>query len=337
MMKRLLIPTTILAMAISACGGPDIDKVKADFENPSGSAKDKNAVIAANGKQNTAGNNSALSLAGGGVPGLGLGASSFARMAPKAIIGRQIAGIAAVAFHRSELRAQQASPACFMSSDTTQAQADLAEAFMSGGSASVSYTISANLGDCDIGASGTMDMSIDMKVDGQTISYEAEVTYGNVCEDATGSCIDGGMAQQGAIDLGGADMSNIFGSIKLVSAWDFTATFNDAAGKQQSIKSKGGLRVGFSSDANGESGKIEFLEYVTDASGNEVSYVLIIEANSNGDATLKIKCKDGELSCMFSESMGSGSCTGTIDGESFMVDWTGDDYNTVVESDDFKG
>jgi hypothetical protein len=337
MMKRLLIPTTIVAMAISACGGPDIDKVKADFENPSGSAKDKNAVIAANGKQNTAGNSSALSLAGGGVPGLGLGSSAFTKIATKTIVARQIASIAQIGLHKSELRAQAASPACFQSSDATQASQDLAEAFMTGGSASASYSISVNLADCDVGASGSMEMSIDMKVDGQTISYDSEVTMNNVCEEATGSCVDGGMAQQGAIDLGSADMSNIFGSIKLVSAWDFTATFKDAAGKDQSIKSKGGLRIGYSSDANGESGKIEYLEYVTDASGNEVSYVLIIEANSNGDATLKIKCKDGELSCMFSESMGSGSCNGTIDGESFMVDWTSDDYNSVVDSDDFKG
>src|SRR5262245_33029707 len=110
MMKRLmsgLVPTTILAVAVTACGGPDIDKVKADFENPSGSTTDKSGVIAAQGKQSAAGNNSALSLAGGGVPGFGLTAtgrgSGFAKIAPRTVFGAKLLNLAAVALKRNEL------------------------------------------------------------------------------------------------------------------------------------------------------------------------------------------------------------------------------------------
>ena len=67
-----------LSLALIACGGgPDIDQVKADFENPSGSTKDKNAVISASSQ---AGASSSVRILGAaGVPGQGLTAKGKLR------------------------------------------------------------------------------------------------------------------------------------------------------------------------------------------------------------------------------------------------------------------
>lgn len=341
-MKRLmnsLIPASLMAMAISACGGgPDVDQVKADFENPSGSTKDKNGVIAASGKQGTT-SNSALGVAGGGVPGLGLTADGkstiFNKIAPRAVFGSKIANIAAVAMKRSDLRVAQAETTCFDGSEFAEASAELQAAAVKGEKASVSVSTSVDLGNCSADASGSLDLSMEMTVDGAKISYEVEYTFNNVCDKSSGECLDGGMAQEAAIDLSAADMENLFGSIKSVSAWDFTAT----DGEGNSIHTKGGLRIGFSSDAMGDSAKIEYLLYVADSSGNEVSYVLTIEANgATGELTLAIKGSDGELNCSFSEATGSGMCSGTdSSGASFEMSWTDGEYDAVTSSEDYRG
>lgn len=336
-MKRFmksLVPATMMAMLVSACGGgPDVDQVKADFENPSGSTKDKNGVIAASGKQGTT-NNSALGVAGGGIPGLGLTAEGrstiFNKIAPRTVFGPKLTQIAAVAMKRSDLRVAQSETSCFDSSELQEASAELQAAAVKGEKASVSVSMSVDLGDCSADASGSLDLSMDMTVDGTKISYDVEYTFNNVCDKTSGECLDGGMAQQAAIDL-----SDMDASIKSVSAWDFTATDGDG----NSIHTKGGLRIGFSSDAMGDTAKIEYLLYVADSSGNEVSYVLTIEANgATGELTLAIRGSDGELTCSFSEATGSGMCSGTdSSGSSFEMSWTDGEYDAITSSEDYKG
>jgi hypothetical protein len=60
-----------------ACGGPDIDQVKADFDNPSGSTTDKNSVMSASSQANASG--SVRSLGASGVPGQSLTAKGKLR------------------------------------------------------------------------------------------------------------------------------------------------------------------------------------------------------------------------------------------------------------------
>jgi hypothetical protein len=351
-MKRFvkgLIPTTIMAMAVSACGGgPDIDKAKADFENPSGSGKDKNAVIAANGKQSTAGDNSALTLAGGGVPGLGLtveGKSSrLGKIAPAAIALRRVAPMVdqanRVKFPGRQiepLRVSEGAGDCLVSTDFEQAQADFTAALMEGKEASFSATFKAgDLSACDSSLSGAMVMSMDMKLTQTAMLISIETSFDQVCDNNEGSCADGAMAQDAAIEFGGMGES-VFGSVKMVSAWDLTATYTDEAGAKQSIASKGGIRLGYLGTQAGEEASLEYLNYVKDSSGSEVSYVLIIKANTmDGSASITIKCKDGELTCSFNDTTGEGMCSGNIDGETLMESWTAEEYDVVVESEDFK-
>lgn len=339
MMKRL-IPTTILAVAVTACGGADIDKVKADFENPSGSTQDKNGVIAANGKQQAAGSNSALSLAGGGVPGLGLSTTGsgakFAKISPRTVFGSKMVNIAAAGLKRSELRVAQSEASCFDSSELEEKSGELQAAVATGGKAEASVSMSVNMADCDPGMSGSLDLDMNMKVDGAKISYDVEYTFSNVCETASGDCVDGAMAQEAFIDFSSADMTNLFGSIKSVSAWDLTATYTNEKGVQETITSKGGLRIGFSSNAGGESAEIEYLNYVKSSSGEEVSYVLTLKATTgqDGKLTISIRGSDGSLECTFTEATGEGMCT---DGNGNTVSWTEAEYSDVTSSDDFKG
>lgn len=326
---KSLIPTTMMAIAISACGGgPDVDQVRADFENPSGSTKDKNGVIAASGKQE-ASDNSALSLAGGGVPGLGLTATTqkgFEKIGPMRFIAPQLRRLGATS---QALRVSQdddiINESCIDNADEL-AEA-LADADVSGGGDEVELSFTIEVGDaskCSSNLSGAFSISYDLKVTATTQQIEAEAKYNNVCDSDTGSCLDGSMIIAGNFD-------NTSGSSEMLMAWDFTSQYTDEDGKSQTIATKGGIRM---TNTATES-TIEFLQYVRNSDGEEVSYVLKLGANVNGDVSLDIRGTDGELVCQFSESTGTGTCSGMVDGESFDLSWSEDEYDSVTESDEF--
>lgn len=324
---KTLIPTTMMAFAISACGGgPDVDKVRADFDNPTGSTKDKNGVIAASGKQEAAGNNSALSLAGGGVPGLGLTASTqtgFEKVAPMRLASPFMRGFN---FKSKALRAAQDDD--IFSSGCIDNQAELAEQFADamsdydGGEIEMSFEIEvSDASKCASNLSGSFSIAYDMKITATTQAIEAEAQYNNMCDSDAGSCLDGAMVISGTVDGTKEEM---------LMAWDLTSKFTDEDGKEHTVVTKGGIRM-----KNSETeASIEYLQYVN-IDGEEYSYVLEIGANVSGDLSLSIRGSDGELNCSFSEANGTGMCSGTVDGEAFDLSWSEEEYDSVTESDEF--
>src|SRR5688572_611854 len=79
MLRQLVhaLPAT-LSLALVACGGgPDIEKVKADFNSPTGSVQSKDGMVAASGSLDAS--TGVGVLAGGGVPGASLTADGKLR------------------------------------------------------------------------------------------------------------------------------------------------------------------------------------------------------------------------------------------------------------------
>jgi hypothetical protein len=333
MLKNGLIPTAIMAAAISACGGgPDIDQVKKDFDNPSGSGKDKTGVIAASGKQDSTSSNGALGAAGGGIPGFGLtavGATKLSKVNPLTIIRPHFPmGRAYSALRVNQFEDDEAffGPGCVDNADElNEASAEIQAAILSGEDAEVSFSIEiSDLSKCDSSLSGGMEISYELAREGGKMSIEAEASYDNVCDSESGACLDGAFVISGYAN--GSDS-------EMVMAWDLKATGPDDDGNEYTIETKGGIRM--RSGAGGSS--FEYLQYVKDSTGEEVSYVLKIGADAMGNATLEFRCRDGNLSCAVSTTTGAGACTGEIDGQTFSIEWTDADWDSVTESDDFKG
>lgn len=129
----------------------------------------------------------------------------------------------------------------------------------------------------------------------------------NVCETSGNKyCVTGEYIME-------ATMANE--QISLVSGWYVTATW-DEDGAQRSLVTKGGVK--FDLSASGQDGAIEYLVYVTDENGEEVSLVLKITTTGEG-TTLSIRGSDGALTCTVN-SDGSGSCDGDLSWDEAYVD-----------------
>jgi hypothetical protein len=329
-----------LSLAATACGGgPDLDAVKADFENPSGSVSNKEAVIASNGQRDAQG--PAVAVAGGGVPGLGLTAfgkpvglqqinvrrtwESRIRATHDYVNGRASASQALSA-------AQFEATGC---DNSAEAQAAYEEAFGDiikdsvnpfGNSKKISGKASytQDLSSCSGGElKGTIkvDFTIELEQTGEesgrfafTLDYELI----GVCELTTEqqACLDGQLIME-AEAVG--DGANSVGRLTFTSAWNLHGTWIDE-GVSRDASMKGGLRSFF--EGNGEVGtaKIEYLNYVTTPEGKEYSYVWTFEA-TNDRVTWECRGNDGYIRCEITETMAS--CTGS-DGSSAFT-WTAED------------
>lgn len=293
-----LLSLSLSSVMLAACGssGPDTAKVRADFENPSGKTSDKDAVIAANSKRTASGG--ATSAAGALSPFGGLGLTSrnasegpFSRVSVFTVhdfIQRSLRrpGPVSARFHAQTDEDYDFSGCFDPSSVSGSGSSD-------GRSASYSYSI--NFGDCNSGMTGTMSVDGDFEFSEDFQSGEGvfEMEYSNVCTTATGQCINGVIAMEFKND--GAE-----GQSYLI-AWDLTMSGGEAG----TIQTKGGMK--YSTD--GGATNFEYLAYVRDSSGAEVSYVFKINQDSGGTTTLSIRGADGSIDCTFN-SDGSGSCEG---------------------------
>jgi hypothetical protein len=336
--NRALVPCAALAALVSACGGgPDLARVRADFESPSGLTKDKQGVIAASGKQTTSGTGSALSLAGNGVPGFGLvdgrGSHAFASIAPSGVVRRQMAEYVRQARGQrlDHLRTHDGADACFGEIDQ-QKLARFGQALQSGGNAKLEHSGTANFSSCSRELTGSAKFSMKIEVrNGTQMKAEIEYALNEVCQKADNSCVDGELAMEMEMNLDENALEGL-GNLRYVGAWDLVLTGNGESGARETISSKGGVRFGFSTSSSGqEQASFEYLHYVKDSSGKEVSYVFSLRSDG-GTTMLAIRGADGELTCSFNEASGEGQCQGTVDGEAFDLSWTDADFAEVTSS-----
>lgn len=350
-----LIPA-LASCALAACGGgPNIDQVKADFENPSGSVNDKDAVVAAAGNQNASA--PALAMVGGGVPGLSLTAtgkrSAFAQIAPERMHGSAINGIrnyfgVSGRTIRSLSEAQVDDLGDFEDDgdsfgngcdDAPEAKAAVNEALqdligdaaLGGRSASGSASYSIDLSTCSGGElTGIVndEIEIDVESDGQgggSFRFKITREMVNVCETGGGkACVSGTFLLEVSA-RGFAQQS--FGQAETIAAWELTATMDG-----KTLETKGGVRVELEGNETSGRARIEILAYAKASTGEEVSFVLTIEGNSStGEVTLSYRGRDGQIYCT-AHADGSGECRATnSDGAQAILTWTAAEYDQELE------
>lgn len=319
-MKRQLTLATSLALglAAAACGGnvPSADRIKADFESPSGSTKSRQTVAGAyatNEASSTAGR-----LAGAFSP-VGGALTQVQRPIERVGIARMMSPYIARLQERVEGKSSRAlsSGVDFEACGNSQEiESQLAESFASG-STSGSFDVDVDLGACSGGQlTGKLSISGSFDVDTDSFVFDVTETMVNVCEtEGEKYCINGEYQME-------ATMTSA--KIELVTGWYATASWTED-GAAKSIVTKGGIRLGF--DEMG-SGAAEYLVYVKDENGEEQSLVLKIEATNEG-VTYSIRGNDGSITCTI-DSSGAGQCDGDLTWDAAYVD-------QLESSEDFTG
>jgi hypothetical protein len=313
-MKKILF-TSLTAATVFAvgCGSnvPSTDQVRSDFQSPSGKTSDKQGVMAVNGQQGGAGK--AISVAGSGSTfgGLGLTAdgkvSALTHLQPKNLLGPLVQRIGArhFGYQVQELRSAQSGECGNAFANATGSVTDT----------SGSFSVTIDLSSCDPELSGTMTMDVEYEIDQAAggLSMTIEQSLDNVCEKAGDqACVSGDMLMEMKLNFGAVSSGMQTGSADFLTAWALDATWKEG-GKDLSASTKGGMRAA----ANNSQASVEYLFYVKDSTGAEVSYVMTAVANDDGSASISIKGGDGELTCSVMAN-GAGSCTGT-GGE---ISWT---------------
>lgn len=297
--KLSIATTALFALGLAACGSnaPTVDQVKEDFNSPSGSTKSKQSVAGAYSKQSNS--NTAASFAAGGFAGGGFGltekrAGDVVRLtAINPFINYMKARTVGVrGFNLAE--AQDAS--CFDPSSVSG----------SGDASGGSFSVTVDLGACGDGATGTLTMDGEIEVDetAGTFKFNVEATYDQVCTTDPAACIDGSMVMESE--------SSLTGTASFFAGWFFTITEDG-----KTYETKGGIRL----DADGGTGaaSVEYLIYVKDENGQEVSLVLEATVDGQGNSTLKITGSDGSISCT-ANADGSGSCEGDLSWDAAFVE-----------------
>jgi hypothetical protein len=320
-----ILGAAFISIGLVACGGPDIDKVKADFQNPSGKTSDKSGVIAAQGKQSSS--SGAMQVGVGGVPGLGgdgltavgkdkgfVKASAARLMIPQAERIRSLVQKTPVRQFALDI-AQAEGGDCGDAEATAALGEDLA-VDAADGEASGSFSFSVDFSSCaGSGLTGKATYNVDYEVSQTAFDMTVSLDFDAVCQE-NGDCITGSMLMNMNAD-GGVGAA---GSFETITAWDLTATTD---GKE--ITTKGGIKMGF--DDLGSS--IEILVYVNTADGEEWSYVLKATQGFNGEGMLEIRGSDGNATCTW-HADGNGQCTG----DAGALEWTAEESD-AVESEEW--
>jgi len=290
---RSIITTTPLALALFACGGevPGASQVRADIANPSGSISSKRTVAGAYVTRDAAGPAASI---GAFNPGA-LTAQDLGAVSPARIMAPHFARLQAHVDGRRFQALEESPQSCLNNDEITQAMT----ASLMAGNTSGSWDVSLDLSSCaSIGLSGKISMSGSYDISASGITYEIEEHLDNVCESSSGSCITGDAVLEMSVKAQ-QDMEMVMG-------WKLAVT---EAGR--SLTTKGGIRM---AGLGGEGSEVEYVVYVNDESGNEVSMVIKLTNNS-----FSIRGKDGSLTCTIAAD-GSGSCDGNLSWDKAFVD-----------------
>lgn len=340
-----LFPTALTAIALTACGssGPDLDQVRQDFDNPTGSISDRTALMDATGKREASG--PALALAGGGIPGQSLTAAEVkgvGQLAPMKLHGRHMERVRYALSETGRARAGLSADAelpgdgdysntCAESPEAEAAfqgayEALIRDAAGGGSSASASASYSLDVGACAANMTGTLSIDLEISVqatgsDSGSMRFKVTQKYEDVCEvGGEQRCIDGTFVMEASASSDGMQT----GAFETLSAWELTATWVDA-GTTHTASTKGGIRMSVEGEGEQGSFAIEYLVYAQNAQGEEVSFVLEISADSEGQAALVYRGADGSLECRV-EASGAGTCTAVGSDGTETVSWTAEEY-----------
>lgn len=337
MIKRsLLASSCIWAATLVACGGPDIEKVKADFESPSGSTKDQNGVIAATSKRD--GSSGVMALGAGGVPGQGLTAARPRRAFDQANIGRTWGPRAEalrdmlVTRQIPEQRSQNLGPsACDNSPEARAAYEEMVSGFVGDTlgaalnpfsdtiSGSASYT--QDFSSCSNGElTGSADIELEYEFSENRFRFAVTYNLDNLCE-TTGdqACISGEMIAEALIE--GDDL---MGQISFTTAWQVDGSWTDEGVRREATLG-GGVRLKVTGNQDGSgTATLQYLVYVNTPDGDEYSYVweVVAEGDGQGNGTVTWRCRgsDGSIDCRADEN--GGMCTATDSSGTVVVTWT---------------
>ncbi len=313
MFRQLIISTPLaLGLALVACGGdvPSTSQIKADFESPSGSTKSKQTVAGAYTKNQASA--SASGLASGFSPGLGALTQAGSGPLQRVGIGKVMAPHLARAKAHLEGRSLQALgadvdfDACVNNDEISQELA----ASLSSGSTSGSFDVDIDLGTCSGGKmTGKMAMSGSFDIDSDSFTFEVNQTLTNVCEtEGNKYCVSGDYVMEATMTSGDSKMEMVVG-------WYLTATWQEE-GAARSLVTKGGIRLGFAGQSG--DGSAEYLIYVNDESGEEVSLVIKMTSTADG-FTYEVRGNDGSLTCQINNA-GEGTCGGDLSWDAAYVD-----------------
>ncbi len=313
-----VLATTLVSVGLVACGSdkPNIDQIKKDFDSPSGSIQDKNAVIAAGTKQSASGPAVAL---GGSFSAGSLTAADAVRGLNQLNVRRNWELPGKYLLQRMQGVNRQELSAAQFDDGACGAEAQQAYLQLASGKSSASYSV--DLSTCSNGEM-TGSISVKMEIEGNETSgrFNIEQELKSVCEVAGDkACVDGWLVMELSLEQTGPNA----GRFEIVTGWDLNATWTDN-GVQQTGNLRGGLRTKFEGSEVSGNASLEYLVYVTTPDGKEYSFVLEISANSEGAGTLSIRGSDGELTCTFNAD-NSGSCTATGSGGSGSLTWTAEE------------
>jgi hypothetical protein len=327
--RLILIP--LVPLLFAACGGgPDIDKVKEDFNNPSGSVSSKEAIIAANGERDASG--PGISLAGGGVPGAALMA---ARSEPaleelSAMRGFSFKAESLFAALKAKSKQQALSAAqfetnagCHDSEVAREAYADMiSDLFLDalnplGGDLDGSADYELDLASCSEGRlSGNLEVELEVELSENRFVFRVTENFDNVCEiGGVESCVNGELIMEAEANNSGSAAENF----TFVVAWELDTRWNDSGTSREATVS-GGLRLASMTTMEMATSTVEYLFYVNTPEGDEASYVFRATADEMGNGTLEIRGRDGSLTCSVND--GGGMCTSTGTDGMATLTWT---------------
>lgn len=338
-MKRAIFGTTLFfSAALVACGGPDIEKVKADFESPSGSTKDQSGVIAASSKRD--GSSGVMALGAGGVPGQSLTAARPRRGFDQANLGRtwgkRAESLRDLLVTRKVPAQQQQNlgpSACDNSPEARAAYEEMISGFVGDAlgtalnpfsdtiSGSASYT--QDFSTCSNGElTGSADIELEYEFSENRFRFAVTYNLDNVCETAGDqACISGEMIAEALIE--GDDL---MGQLSFTTAWQVDGSWNDDGTRREATLS-GGVRIKLEGNQDGSgSATLQYLVYVNTPDGDEYSYVWEVVAQGdgqgNGSVTWRCRGSDGSIDCHADEN--GGMCTATDASGTVVVSWTRD-------------
>ncbi len=314
-MRRIQTTGTIFlgaAIALTACGGgPDVESAREHFKNPTGSTQNQAAVAASGGSLSLS--NSAISVAGDGIPGRGLTAEGkikgFNQVSIRRLWERRGRALLDLSLGRTSQGLEEANfsgAGCGDTPEAQQAYQDLIEDLtlssaiggaLGSSSVSGSASYSLDLSTCSGSQlTGSASYEIKIEVSGDSASFTVKQGFDNVCTtDAEPECLSGSILMEASATSG---LSS--GSAEFITAWELEAT---AGAKSASLK--GGVRVA----ATNDSGTLETLIFAKGPDGEEYSFVYTIKATADS-ATVTIRGSDGELSCSITNEGATGMCTG---------------------------
>jgi len=312
---------TTLSLGLVACGGDKIDQVREDFQNPSGSTSNKDAVIAVQAQSN--GSSPVMGLASGGVPGA-LTAYGKTRPLDQVSVrqwesrGEQLYQAWLDQRARPEVQSQPQAlvgAGCASSEEANAAFEEIwtelvIDAAFGFGAASGDAEYNVDVDACsDGGLTGSLSVYLKIEADDDRFLFEVRQTM-DVCETSDAmACVKGEtiMRASGSDDGGSASTAEV------LAYWDVESTWTDD-GATRSAQIKGGVRIGGMSSSAGDTSTVEYLFYVRGPDGEEYSYVWVFSASNVGgvnEASWTLRGADGEITCTATEEMVS--CTGSAD------------------------